>query len=57
MDYPYQVFNSDGELVMQAPENCRYSRNKEALLLASGYTIKLHGRKLTKTEIRKAASQ
>lgn len=47
----YTVHNPTGELVLQAPEGCRYSRQVELELLASGYTIRLHGRKITKKEL------
>ena len=53
MDLSYQVYNPTGQLVMQASESCRYSRQQETLLLANGYTLKLNGRKITKTEVRR----
>lgn len=53
MEYPYQIFNPDGACVLQAAEGCRYPRSTELHLLEAGYTIKLHGRKITKTESRK----
>lgn len=53
MEYPYQIFNPEGACVLQAPEKCRYSSNKELHLLEAGYVIKLNGKKLKKTEIRK----
>lgn len=55
MDLPYQVINPAGTVVLQAPESCRSSRRVELLQLESGYTIRLHGRRITKTEIRKSA--
>lgn len=54
-DYPYQVFGPDGEGKMEAPECCRYSRWIEMDMLEAGYTIRLHGRKITKRELRMAA--
>lgn len=53
MEYPYQVINPEGACVLQAPEKCRYPSNKELKLLEAGYVIKLNGKKLTKTEIKK----
>ena len=53
MSYPYEVINSAGQTVMVSSELCRYSRRLELILLEDGYTIKLHGKKLTKAEIRK----
>lgn len=53
MDLPYQVFNPSGQAVMRAAENCRYPKQIELDLLEAGYTIRLHGKKITKTELRK----
>lgn len=47
----YTIHNLTGELVLQAPESCRYSRQVELELPAAGYTIRLHGRKITKKEL------
>lgn len=47
---PYQVYNSAGTLVLQAPESCRHSKKVEQDHLENGYTIKLNGRKITKKE-------
>lgn len=52
MDLPYQVINPAGTVALQAPESCRSSRRVELLQLESGYTIRLHGRRITKTELR-----
>lgn len=52
-DYPYTVTNSAGEIVLQAPESCRYPRLVELALLEAGYTVRLRGKKITKTETRK----
>ena len=48
----YQVFDSNGRLVLQATEACRYDKQTERQLLESGYTIKLNGRKITKKEVK-----
>lgn len=53
MNLPYQVYDSTGELVLQAAESCRHSKKVELDLLEAGYTIKLHGRKITRKEIKK----
>lgn len=50
---PYQVYNPAGELVLQAVETARYPKQVELALLESGYTIRLNGQRLTKTEVRK----
>ena len=50
--YPYRVYDSAGEQVLYAPECCRHDKKTERSLLESGHTIKLHGRKLTKKEVR-----
>ena len=53
-DYPYQVFSPTGQPLMEAPESCRYSPRIEKSILDAGYTIRLHGKKITKSEVRKA---
>lgn len=53
MECSYQVFNPQGECVMEAPESCRYPRRLELSILEAGYTIKLNGKRITKTETRK----
>ena len=50
--YPYKIYDRYGELVLQATEACRYSKETELSLLEHGYTIMLNGRKLTKKEIK-----
>lgn len=55
MELPYQVISPAGAVVLQAPESCRSSRRVELLQLESGYTIRLHGRRITKTELRNAS--
>lgn len=52
-DYPYTVTNPSGEIVLQAAESCRYTRLVELALLEAGYIVRLHGKKITKTETRK----
>ena len=47
----YTIRNPAGEVVLQAPESCRYSRQVELELLAAGYTIRLHGPKITNKEL------
>lgn len=51
MKYPYTVCDTSGKQVIQADERCRYSKETELSLLGAGYTLRLHGKKLTKTEI------
>lgn len=54
MEYSYQVIPPAGQLGgLIAPESCRYPRTTELSLLEAGYTIRLHGKKITKTELRK----
>lgn len=54
IDYhPYIVTNLSGDIVLQAEESCRYPRLIELALLEAGYTVRLHGKKITKTETRK----
>lgn len=52
-DYPYEIISPSGQPMMEAPERCRYPKRIELDMLEAGYTIRLHGRKLTKSEVRK----
>lgn len=52
-DYPYTVTSPSGEIVLQAAESCRCPRLVELALLEAGYIVRLHGKKITKTETRK----
>ena len=49
---PYQIFRGS-ELVMQSTENCRYPKEVERSLMAAGYIIRLHGKRITKKETEK----
>ena len=51
MEYPYQVINPNGVSVLRS--TVRYSSRIELDLLEHGYTVKLNGKRLTKTEVRK----
>lgn len=53
MNFPYQIFNPLGQEIMHAPVSCRYPPHIELDILEAGYTIRLHGKKITKTEIRR----
>lgn len=56
MDHLYEIIpppDQPGGLI--APESCRYSRETELSLLEAGYAIRLHGKKITKTELKKEA--
>lgn len=54
MEYPYEVIPPPGQSGgMIAPESCRYPRHIELAILEAGYTIRLRGKKITKTELRK----
>lgn len=52
--YPYKVYR-DSECVMAATESCRYPKHIEKSLLDAGYTIKLHGKRITKKEVNSGA--
>ena len=54
MRVPYQVFDASGRLVLDSGVSCRYPRSMERSLLDAGYVVKVAGKKLTKTDIRKA---
>lgn len=54
MQYDYEVIPPPGQLGgLIAPACCRYDRKTELSLLETGYIIRLHGKKITKTELRK----
>lgn len=53
MGMPYQVFDSSGRQVLESDIRCRYPRSVELSLLDAGYVVKIAGKKLTKTDIRK----
>ena len=52
-ELPYQVFGPSGQCLMQAAESCRYSPRIELSILEAGYTIRLHGKRITKTDLRR----
>ena len=52
---PYKVYNAAKVLVLVAAEECRYPQRVEMSMLEAGYSIWLHGKKLTKADIRKEA--
>ena len=47
---PYLAYK-DGQCVLSAPEECRYPPGIELQLMEAGYTIKLHGKRVTKKEV------
>lgn len=49
---PYKIWDRFGNLVLQAAEDDRYAKETERGLLDAGYTIKLHGKKITKKEVK-----
>ena len=52
-DYPLHRDKSHRGDRLAAVESCRYPRLVELALLEAGYTVRLHGKKITKTETRK----
>lgn len=52
MEHPYVVFDPKGKPVLEAAESCRYPKRIELDLLEAGYTIRLHGKKITRKEVR-----
>lgn len=56
MDYPYTVQNLCGDMILQSLEKYRYSRRTELAILEAGYIIRLHGKRITKTDLRKEPS-
>ena len=57
MVLPYQVFNPSGEQVLESDTRCRYPARIELSILEAGYAIKIDGKRLTKTEVRKEISR
>ena len=53
--YPYKIYNAVGDIVLQSAADCRYPKSVELAMLEAGYTIRLHGKKLTKADIRREA--
>ena len=53
MGFSYEVYSPSGQKIMVAPESSRYPSRIELDMLEAGYTIRLHGKKITKTELRK----
>ena len=55
---PYvEIIDRDGRTVERMADGCeRYPRSTELKMLEAGYTIKVHGRKLTKKELREDGS-
>ena len=54
MNGDYEIIppaGQDGGVI--APACCRYSKKTELDLLDAGYAIRLHGKKITKSELRK----
>ncbi len=48
-----EIIDRDGRTVEVMHDGCeRYARSTELKMLEAGYTIKVHGRKLTKKELR-----
>ena len=50
--YPYKVYDRYGECVMETTERNRYSKEIERSLLEHGYTIKLHGKRIIKKDLK-----
>lgn len=51
--YPYKVYAPEGHLVLQSA--VRHPKPVELDHLEHGYTIKLHGKRLTKKEVNSRA--
>lgn len=54
--YPYKVYH-DGALLMEAAKKYRYPKQVELSMLDAGYTIRLNGKRITKTDLRKEANR
>ena len=56
-ELPYQIISPEGRPMMEAPESCRYPRRLELSMLEAGYTIRLHGKRITKTDLRREVKE
>ena len=52
-DYPYQVISPLGNVVLQTTMDARYSKDMELRMMDVGFSFRLNGKKLTKSDIRK----
>ena len=52
-EWPYQVISPLGSVVLQATVDARYPKAQELRMMDAGFSFRLHGKKLTKAEIRK----
>ena len=52
----YQVFDRQGACIMTAPASCRYPARVELSILEAGYAIRLNGKRVTKSDIRKESN-
>lgn len=50
--YPYKVYDQKGNTASQREEAYRHDRKTELSILNAGYTIKLHGKRITKKEVK-----
>lgn len=56
-EFFYEVISPQGQPVMETTIECRYPPSQELRMLEAGFTIRIHGRKLTKANIRKEAER
>ena len=52
-EWPYQVISPLGNVMLQATLDARYPKDQELRMMDAGFSFRLHGKKLTKTDIRK----
>ena len=56
-EYPYQVISPLGHVVLQATADARYPRAQELRMMDAGFSFRLHGKKLTKTDLRREVKE
>lgn len=53
---PYQVIGPAGNILLQTHLQFRYSRRTEQIMMESGCRIRINGKQLAKTQIKKEAT-
>ena len=52
-EYPYQMISPLGNVVLQVTMDARYPKDMEMRMMDAGFSFRVNGKKLTKSDIRK----